>query len=142
LLLYESLQAACTTKLDVTSSSTSKGLDFVVGGIAGGLGSWVTNPMDVVKTRLQVNSDMYSGSVWKCTQSVWQEGGASAFLRGSIPRLAHKVPANAFFFLFYELFRRVLRVEEAVAKHEQQKVRDSGASSTIEATTIVDSRRR
>jgi solute carrier family 25 S-adenosylmethionine transporter 26 len=140
LLLYESLQSACTTKLDVTKSSTSKGLDFCLGGIAGGMGSWVTNPMDVVKTRLQTNSDFYSGSVWKCTQAVWLEGGASAFLRGSIPRLAHKVPANAFFFLFYELFRRVLRVEEAVAKHEQQKIRDNATS--VEATTIVAASRR
>lgn len=46
LLLYESLQAACTKQLDVSSASTSKGLDFIVGGIAGGMGSWVTNPMD------------------------------------------------------------------------------------------------
>jgi solute carrier family 25 S-adenosylmethionine transporter 26 len=139
LLLYESLQTACTTNWNVTSSSTSKGVDFCLGGIAGGLGSWVTNPMDVVKTRLQVNSDLYSGSVWKCTQLVWQEGGASAFLRGSIPRLFHKIPANAFFFLFYELFRRVLRVEEAVAKHEQQKIRDSGTG--IKGVEVVASRR-
>jgi hypothetical protein len=132
--LYESLQAACS-KNGLTSDRTSKGLDFCLGGIAGGMGSWVTNPMDVVKTRLQVNSDLYSGSVLKCTQAVWQEGGASAFLRGSIPRLMHKVPANAFFFLFYELFRRLLRVEEAVAKHEQQKIRDS--SSRIKGVEVI-----
>jgi solute carrier family 25 S-adenosylmethionine transporter 26 len=138
LLLYESLQAAISNRQLASSSSKSKGLDFFVGGIAGGLGSWVTNPMDVVKTRLQTNSGLYSGSVLKCTQAVWLEGGASAFLRGSIPRLMHKVPANAFFFLFYELFRRVLRVEEAVAKHEQQKVRDSDAtSSSIKGVEVV-----
>jgi solute carrier family 25 S-adenosylmethionine transporter 26 len=137
LLLYESLQAAVSSRQLASSGSKSKGLDFFVGGISGGLGSWVTNPMDVVKTRLQTNSGLYSGSVIKCTQAVWLEGGASAFLRGSIPRLMHKVPANAFFFLFYELFRRLLRVEEAVAKHEQRKVRDSGANSNIEGVEVV-----
>ena len=69
---------------------------------------------------LQTNSDLYGGSVLTCTRQVWQEGGAAAFLRGSVPRLAHKVPANAFFFLFYETFRRLLRVEEAVKKQQEQ----------------------
>ena len=32
----------------------------------------------------------------------------------------HKVPANAFFFLFYEAFRRILRVEEAVEKQDYE----------------------
>jgi solute carrier family 25 S-adenosylmethionine transporter 26 len=116
LLLYENLQAHLSKE-----SQHNKAWDFCLGGIAGGIGSWVTNPMDVVKTRLQTDSAMYQGSVITCAQAVWTEGGASAFLRGSIPRLMHKVPANAFFFLFYELFRRLLRVEEAVAKYEQQK---------------------
>lgn len=113
LLVYEILQGAFT--------GTAKERDFVLGGLAGGFGSWVTNPMDVVKTRLQTNSDFYGGSLVTCAREVWAEGGAAAFLRGSVPRLVHKVPANAFFFLFYETFRRILRVEEAVAKQAQTK---------------------
>ena len=113
LFVYELLQGAFT--------GVAKERDFLLGGIAGGFGSWVTNPMDVVKTRLQTNSDLYGGSVLACTQQVWQEGGAAAFLRGSVPRLVHKVPANAFFFLFYETFRRLLRVEEAMQKQAQTK---------------------
>ena len=42
---------------------------------------------------------------------VWKEGGTAAFLRGSVPRLMHKVPANCFFFLFYEMFRRLLNAD-------------------------------
>lgn len=110
LLLYESLQTA------FHKSRSNKSLDFVLGGFAGGVGSWVTTPMDVVKTRLQTDSDRYGGSVLKCTSELWQEGGAAAFLRGSVPRLMHKIPANSFFFLFYELFRRLLGVEEATIK--------------------------
>lgn len=137
LLMYESLQShfsvsrnnvrqattSATTSRSVPISPTesatttsvvvvkNKALDFLVGGIAGGIGSYVTNPMDVVKTRLQTNSLLYNGSVRQCTRTIWMEGGPSAFLRGSIPRLVHKVPANAFFFMFYELFRKLLRVE-------------------------------
>uniref|UniRef100_A0A7S3L8P2 Mitochondrial carrier protein n=1 Tax=Amphora coffeiformis TaxID=265554 RepID=A0A7S3L8P2_9STRA len=113
LLVYEMLQGAFT--------GVAKERDFLLGGLAGGFGSWVTNPMDVIKTRLQTNSDLYEGSVVVCAKAVWGEGGAAAFLRGAVPRLAHKIPANAFFFLFYETFRRILGVEEAVEKQAQTK---------------------
>lgn len=121
LLLYETLQGQVRKRCGPISEGDGpdrrrkrKVLDFCVGGIAGGMGSWVTNPQDVIKTRLQTNSDAYGGSVASCAAALWREGGPSAFLRGSVPRLLHKVPANAFFFLFYEVFRRVLRVTDAV----------------------------
>lgn len=86
--------------------------DMVAGGVAGGIGSYLTNPMDVIKTRLQTDSELYNGDVWNCAVSIFEEGGLTAFLRGSIPRLIHKVPANAVFFVFYEFFRKVLSVDE------------------------------
>lgn len=86
--------------------------DMVAGGFAGGVGSFATNPMDVIKTRLQVDSELYSGNVWVCASKTLEEGGPTAFLRGSVPRLIHKVPANAFFFVFYEFFRCVLKVDD------------------------------
>lgn len=85
--------------------------DMVAGGFSGGFGSFATNPMDVIKTRLQIDPERYGGNVMVCARSILEEGGPSAFLRGSVPRLIHKVPANAFFFVFYEFFRRALHVE-------------------------------
>jgi hypothetical protein len=86
-------------------------IDAMTGALAGGLGSYVTNPLDVIKTRLQTNPDVYQGSIGICARDVWMEGGSMAFLRGSIPRLLHKVPANGCFFLFYEFFRAALHVK-------------------------------
>lgn len=103
LVVYESLQQRRKSKR-VSS-------DFVLGGLAGGIGSWLTNPMDVIKTRVQTGGSGIGAAI----HTVWNEGGLSAFLRGSVPRLVHKVPANAFFFLFYELFRRLLRVDTSTA---------------------------
>ena len=100
-----------------SSSSSSSGTkrakpwrDMVAGGFSGGCGSFFTNPMDVIKTRLQINPTEYNGNVWVCAKRTFEEGGGGAFLRGSVPRLIHKVPANAFFFVFYEFFCRTLGV--------------------------------
>jgi len=85
--------------------------DMVAGGVAGGIGSYLTNPMDVIKTRLQMNPEAYGGSIMVCARATFEENGMRGFLRGSVPRLIHKVPANGAFFLFYELFRRVLQID-------------------------------
>jgi len=85
--------------------------DMVAGGVAGGIGSYLTNPMDVIKTRLQMNPETYGGSIMVCARVTLEENGMRGFLRGSVPRLMHKVPANGAFFLFYELFRRLLQID-------------------------------
>jgi solute carrier family 25 S-adenosylmethionine transporter 26 len=87
--------------------------DMVAGAIAGGFGAYMTNGLDVVKTRLQTSPELYDGSVLLCTKMTFQEGGMRAFLRGSTSRLLHKIPANAMFFFFFEFFRRLLLVDAA-----------------------------
>lgn len=108
LLAYENIRLHWVQKRDEAAWR-----DVVAGAVAGGVGSYATNPMDVIKTRLQVDSAAYGGSVWECTKSTFAEGGPNAFLRGSVPRLIHKIPANGAFFFFYEFFRRLLRVEDS-----------------------------
>jgi hypothetical protein len=136
LLLYESLQQRFHAKDQRQDDGTdgapkknnnnkSKGVDFLLGGIAGGIGSWVTNPMDVIKTRIQTGT---SDSISGCFMAVWREGGVNALFRGSIPRLLHKIPANACFFLFYETFKRLLKVQQGGATGT--KLPSSSSSST------------
>ena len=89
---------------------------MIAGATAGGIGSYLTNPLDVIKTRLQTvaganGAAPYGGSISTCAAAIMEEGGPTAFLRGSVPRLMHKIPANGCFFVFYEFFRRVLQVE-------------------------------
>ena len=107
LMSYEYLREAWVDK------SPKPWKDMVTGGMAGGIGSYLTNPMDVIKTRLQTDPEMFGGSVLQCISMTYEEGGYRAFLRGSMPRLIHKIPGNAIFFFFFELFKRLLRVDTA-----------------------------
>lgn len=124
LLTYEHLKSVWKKRAEIRFPAVPvKSWDLLVGGISGGVGAYLTNPLDVIKTRLQTNSDVYSGSIRICAKMTFEEGGPAAFLRGSVPRLLHKVPANAFFFFFYEFFRTVLRVEDDVTPATTKKAR-------------------
>jgi solute carrier family 25 S-adenosylmethionine transporter 26 len=100
--------------------STERALNAACGSVAGGLGSFVTNPMDVVKTRM-MTSRQYP-DVLTAAARIYREEGAAAFMSGVSSRLMHKVPANGLFFLSYEWFRALLDVNT----HEE----DSGLSSS------------
>lgn len=124
LMTYEHLKSVWKKRAENRFPTVpSKSWDLLVGGVSGGVGSYVTNPMDVIKTRLQTDSELYGGSIRTCAKLTFEEGGAAAFLRGSVPRLMHKVPANAFFFFFYEFFRTVLRVDDDATSAPTQKAR-------------------
>ncbi|KAL3763372.1 hypothetical protein ACHAWU_001945 [Discostella pseudostelligera] len=115
LLSYEYIKEVWVLKKSEDDPKNRWIRDMIAGATAGGIGSYVTNPFDVIKTRLQTTSSdatsAYGGSITACALAVMKEGGPMAFLRGSVPRLIHKIPANGFFFVFYEFFKRVLRVE-------------------------------
>ena len=125
LVSYEVLQAMVTRwrqrrvtqmskKVVADVQGNVKATDALCGAIAGGLGSFATTPMDVVKTRMMTNvarvqSSGYT-SVSECISKIAKEEGFGSFFIGAGPRLLHKVPANGLFFLCYEYFRTVLGV--------------------------------
>ena len=112
LLTYESLRrarAAARRKAGGGEASTPFE-DSMMGAFAGGVGSLISNPMDVVKTRVMTQPGLYP-TVWSAVSKLWAEEGAAAFFKGTAPRLLHKVPANAIFFATYEIFRGLLRVQ-------------------------------
>ncbi|CAM9813464.1 unnamed protein product [Ectocarpus fasciculatus] len=114
LLVYETLQKAAARRKGPPGTK-KKGAkanpieNMIIGAIAGGMGSLVTNPMDMIKTRMMTSPELYAGPMDAAWKALSKEG-PHAFLKGATPRLLHKIPANAFFFVAYEFFRSVLGV--------------------------------
>ncbi|KAL3824755.1 hypothetical protein ACJIZ3_020784 [Penstemon smallii] len=86
------------------TNSTFEGL--ILGGLAGGLSAFLTTPLDVVKTRLQVQgmASRYTG--WSdAVSKIWLAEGVRGMFRGSIPRIVWYMPASALTFMAVEFLR-------------------------------------
>lgn len=104
LLTYEILQAFLSKRLE-----RKKVKDMVCGSLAGGIGAFMTTPLDLIKTRMMIGGKYET--ILSAINTITKEEGISAFMIGMAPRLMHKIPANGLFFLFYESFKSMLGVE-------------------------------
>ncbi|PON32642.1 Mitochondrial substrate/solute carrier [Parasponia andersonii] len=85
-------------------NSSLEGL--VLGGLAGGFSAYLTTPLDVIKTRLQVQGSTLRYNGWlDAIRQVWKTEGAKGMFRGSIPRITWYVPASALTFMAVEFLR-------------------------------------
>ncbi|XP_078164369.1 uncharacterized protein LOC144559240 [Carex rostrata] len=89
---------------DFRVSSTFEGL--VLGGLAGGLSAYLTTPLDVIKTRLQVQGSTIRYKGWlDAFTKIWADEGMHGLFRGSVPRIIWYIPASAFTFMAVEFLR-------------------------------------
>ena len=74
------------------------------GGIAGGAAALFTNPLDVVKTRLQTDSraKYTTTSSWQVLRNIVREEGSGALMHGIRPRVLFHIPAAAISWMTYE----------------------------------------
>jgi solute carrier family 25 (mitochondrial citrate transporter), member 1 len=81
---------------------------LIIGGLSGGLGPVVNNPLDVVKTRLQKQivvpdkPPKYTGLI-QASIVISQEEGVLALWKGITPRLLRIMPGQAITFMTYEI---------------------------------------
>uniref|UniRef100_A0A0D3FFE6 Protein root UVB sensitive/RUS domain-containing protein n=1 Tax=Oryza barthii TaxID=65489 RepID=A0A0D3FFE6_9ORYZ len=86
------------------ASSSFEGL--LLGGLAGGFSAYLTTPLDVIKTRLQVQGSTTSYNGWlDAITKTWANEGMSGLFKGSIPRIIWYIPASAFTFMAVEFLR-------------------------------------
>lgn len=81
----------------------------LIGAISQGIAAWCTNPVDVLKTRVQAaavslrtrNSD-FGGGIKKAMCDVLREGGLRSFMRGAMMRTAFICPQGCIYYPVYE----------------------------------------
>ncbi|KAG0486864.1 hypothetical protein HPP92_008959 [Vanilla planifolia] len=87
------------------------GANFSAGFIAGSLAAGATCPLDVAKTRRQIEKDPYKALKMTTRQTladVWRDGGVKGLFTGVGPRVARAGPSVGIVVSFYEVMKYVL----------------------------------
>lgn len=117
-VVYENLKARL--KSDERFAKRARAHSLMVGGVSGAVAALVSNPMDVVKTRLMTQtatSAVRYRSVAHAFSSVARQEGVRAFAKGIAPRIAAKTLQSALFFAAYEKVKSTLAVLLRVDAH-------------------------
>lgn len=76
---------------------------FAIGGLAGIITVYVTQPLDTIKTRMQsIEARSMYGSTFKCASMIFKQEGVLTFWSGALPRLARLVLSGGIVFTMYE----------------------------------------
>jgi hypothetical protein len=118
---YELSKKPIHLMMDITSSAFSKSNDHMIdhtvhvicGALAGLTSCLVTNPLDVVKTRLQTldisniaNRSTIQSGMWPMLFSMFRKEGIRGLYRGLTARLMVNIPGSACAFFAYELVKQ------------------------------------
>ncbi|KAI1387040.1 solute carrier family 25 member 38 [Hypoxylon trugodes] len=94
-------------------SSMSATINFSSGALAGATCSFISNPFDAVKTRIQLQPRDYRNMVQACRKMVTEEGVRSLY-DGLALRMARKAMSSALAWMVYE---ELVRRAEATLRH-------------------------
>jgi hypothetical protein len=121
LALYEQLKATAlrrrrrrgsrASSTPTVGDELSGGEVLLVGAVAQGVAGFCTNPIDVLKTRVQTSGGLRRVplSVGEALRTVLKEGGARGLLRGAGMRVAWIGPQGCVYYPVYELAQQLLR---------------------------------
>ncbi|XP_056262229.1 mitochondrial glycine transporter B-like [Pseudoliparis swirei] len=92
-------QAKASLPKDISTSASAPLANFGCGLLAGVSASLVTQPADVVKTRVQVNSQLRTAEAIRC---IYTEHRLQGFFRGAVPRALRRTMIAAMAWTVYE----------------------------------------
>jgi solute carrier family 25 citrate transporter 1 len=76
---------------------------FAMGGLAGLITVYVTQPLDTIKTRMQsIEAQRTYGNSFRCAALIFKQEGVLTFWSGALPRLARLVLSGGIVFTLYE----------------------------------------
>ncbi|KAK9094333.1 hypothetical protein Scep_025802 [Stephania cephalantha] len=98
------------------NASTILGANFSAGFLAGSIAATVTCPLDVAKTRRQIEKDpsrALSMNTRLTLIEVWRNGGMKGLFTGVGPRIARVGPSTGIVVSFYEVVKYMLHQRQA-----------------------------
>eukprot|EP00568_Trieres_chinensis_P006852 CAMPEP_0183299012 /NCGR_PEP_ID=MMETSP0160_2-20130417/5850_1 /TAXON_ID=2839 ORGANISM="Odontella Sinensis, Strain Grunow 1884" /NCGR_SAMPLE_ID=MMETSP0160_2 /ASSEMBLY_ACC=CAM_ASM_000250 /LENGTH=380 /DNA_ID=CAMNT_0025461153 /DNA_START=59 /DNA_END=1198 /DNA_ORIENTATION=- len=104
------LKRRCNGEGEVTQTE-----EILAAGISGGITGYVTNPLDLIKTKLMVDGGAYGGFV-DAFRKTMADGGLGALFHGGGARVGYILPFCAIYLPVYEIIKRKMERSEPKAK--------------------------
>jgi len=117
LMFYDSLKKGASTfgdQLPLGPSSTH----LLCGVGAGCLASMVTQPADVIKTKIQLGDPSSKMNVWKATSVIYRVEGAIGFMKGLGPRMLRRSMMAALAWTVYEKAMVNMGIKESAPRRK------------------------
>lgn len=96
---------------------------LLLGGLAGGLSAYLTTPLDVIKTRLQVQGSSLRYNGWlHALRTIWMAEGMNGLFKGSVPRIMWYIPASALTFMAVEFLRENFNEKPVSRAHKVSSI--------------------
>jgi len=92
------------------SSSSLLYDDLRAGAITGGIGGFITTPLDTIKTKLMVDSEYYGDDFLSCMLDTVNEHGITYLFCGSIARIIWLLPFTAIYLPLFDTIKRTFLV--------------------------------
>ncbi|KAJ6868194.1 mitochondrial carrier protein MTM1-like isoform X1 [Populus alba x Populus x berolinensis] len=95
------------------------GANFSAAFVAGSLAAAATCPLDVAKTRRQIEKDPVRAlrmTTWQTLKEVWRDGGMRALFTGVGPRVGRAGPSVGIVVSFYEVVKHLLHHRHATSE--------------------------
>lgn len=83
---------------------------FIAGALGGFVNCFVCSPLELVKTRLQIQDQsaagikLYNGPI-DCLMKTWRQAGVKGLFRGMVPTILREVPSYGVYFVGYEFLK-------------------------------------
>ncbi|XP_042046396.1 mitochondrial carrier protein MTM1-like isoform X1 [Salvia splendens] len=97
------------------SASTVLGANFGAGFVAGTLAAAATSPLDVARTRQQIEKNptrAFNMTIRKTLTEIWRDGGIRGLFAGAGPRVVRAGPSVGIVVSFYEVVKYALHHRE------------------------------
>eukprot|EP01012_Entosiphon_sulcatum_P023179 TRINITY_DN2815_c0_g1_i1.p1 TRINITY_DN2815_c0_g1~~TRINITY_DN2815_c0_g1_i1.p1 ORF type:complete len:359 (-),score=36.22 TRINITY_DN2815_c0_g1_i1:115-1170(-) len=115
LTIYEYLKNTARRRAGTTETATAPYIPFCCGLVSTTVGSAVCYPLQLIRTRLQVQGmsphvpQQYTGTL-HALRTIYTQGGIKALYVGFLPNMIKALPAASITYMVYELMQPVLGI--------------------------------
>jgi solute carrier family 25 (mitochondrial S-adenosylmethionine transporter), member 26 len=112
--LYDQLKALYKKAKPISldgQSTLSSWEEIAVAGATGSIAGFFTTPLDTIKTKLMVDTELYNDGFWQCWSETIHDHGVESLFAGALARVLWVGPFTAMYLPMYDWTKRAMMAD-------------------------------